>query len=183
MIAAEVDAPRGHLHQGAIYSGVPVLAHPALALALRPRHERDWSQLRVERVSDDEGAFVGDDWTVAYVKRRPVVVLSPKRELRQRVIRVLPMYSYRPHDFLGRNRERIEAGEFPQLIHVPANQVLKWEAGVISLAQVIEVPSEILQGSYIRGVQENCSLTDASLALVIARLRAYVAIMDRGRAG
>jgi hypothetical protein len=179
--AAEVDAPRGHLHQGAIYSGVPVLAYPGLALALRPRHERDWSRLNVERVSDDASAFSGDDWAVAYAKRRPVVVVSPKRELRHRNIRVLPMFSYRPDDFLERNRSRIENGEFPQLLHVTENRRVGWEAGVISLTQVIELPTEILTGDYIRGVGQACSLTDASLALMIARLRAYLTLMDRGR--
>lgn len=181
MIAASVDAPRGHLHQGAIYSGVPVLAFPNIALALRPRREPDWSQLRVERVTEDEAAFVGDDWMVAYAKRRPVVVLSPKRELQQRVIRALPMYSYRPDDFLGRNRDRIVRGDFPQLIHVDPNPAFKWDAGVISLTQVIEVPRAIFEGDYIRGVTGACSLTDGSLALVIARMRAYLSIMDRGR--
>ena len=183
MIAAEVDAPRGHLHQGAIYAGVPVLAYPKLALALRPRHERDMSQLTVERVADDESAFSGDDWAVAYAKRRPVVVLSSKRELRHQVVRVLPMFSYRPDDFLERNRARIENGEYPQLVHVSENPGLRWGAGVISLAQVIELPVEILAGTYVRGVIEACSLTDASLALVIARLRAYLTLMDRGRPG
>lgn len=182
MIAASVDAPRGHLHQGAIYSGVPVLAYPGLALALRPRREADWGQLRVERVTEDESAFAGDDWMVAYAKRRPVVVFAAKRELRQRVVRVLPMYSYRPDDFLARNRDRIEGGEFPQLIHIEPNPTLKWQAGVLSLTQVIEVPTAIFEGDYIRGVTEACSLTDASLALVIARMRAYLSIMDRGRA-
>ncbi len=181
MIAASVDAPRGHPHQGAIYSGVPVLGYPSIALALRPRREPDWTQLRVERVTEDQAAFAGDDWMVAYAKRRPVVVLSPKRELRQRVVRVLPMYSYRPDDFLGRNRDRIESGDFPQLIHVDGNPVIKWQAGVISLTQVIEVPTAIFQDDYITGVTEACSLTDASLALVIARMRAYLSIMDRGR--
>lgn len=182
MIAASIDAPRGHLHQGAVYSGVPVLAYPDIALALRPRREPDWSQLRVERVVEDQTAFSGDDWMVAYAKRRPVVVLSPKRELRQRVVRVLAMYSYRRDDFLGRNRDRIESGDFPQLIHIAADPAIKWDAGVISLTQVIEVPTAILEGDYITGVTEACSLTDASLALVIARLRAYLSIMDRGRA-
>ncbi len=181
MIAASVDAPRDHLHQGAIYWGLPILAYPSIALALRPRSEPDWSQLRVERVTDDQSAFAGDDWMVAYAKRRPVVVLSPKRELRQRVVRVLPMYSYRPDDFLGRNRGRIEHGDFPQLIHVEGNPAVKWEAGVISLTQVIEVPTATFEGDYVAGVKEACSLTDASLALVIARLRAYLSIMDRGR--
>lgn len=182
MIAASVDAPRGHLHQGAIYSGIPILAYPGIALALRPRREPDWSQLRVERVKEDQAAFAGDDWMVAYAKRRPVVILSPKRELRQRMVRVLPMYSYRPEDFLGRNRDRIESGEFPQLIHVEPNPAIKWEAGVISLTQVMEVPTAIFEGDYVRAVMEACSLTDASLALVIARMRAYLSIMDRGRA-
>ena len=181
MIAASVDAPRGHLHQGAIYSGVPVLAYPSVALAVRPRSEPDWSQLRVERATEDKAAFSGDDWTVAYAKRRPVVVLSSKRELRQRVVRVLPMYSYRPDDFLGRNRERIERGDFPQLIHVEANPDIKWGAGVITLTHVVEAPITIFDGDYVGGVMETCSLTDASLALVIARMRAYLSIMDRGR--
>jgi len=180
--AASVDAPRGHLHQGAIYSGVPVLAYPGIALALRPRREPDWSQLRVERVTQDQAAFAGDDWMVAYAKRRPVLVLSPKRELRQRTLRVLAMYSYRPDDFLGRNRDRIESGNFPQLLHVESNPAIKWEAGVISLTQLIEVPTAIFEGNYVGGVMEACSLTDASLALVIARMRAYLSIMDRGRA-
>lgn len=177
-----MDPPRGHLHQGAIYSEVPILGYPNLALALRPRQERDWQQLRVEAVATDPSAFHGDDWTVAYAKRRPVVVISPKRELRHRAVRVLPMYSYRPDDFLGRNRPRIEAGEYPQLVHVAERSELNWSAGVISLATMIELPASILQSTYVTGVTEAVSLTDASLALVIARLRAYLSIMDRGRA-
>lgn len=153
--------------------------HPTVALTLRPRREPDFSQLVVKRASDDAEAFKGDDLTVLWAKRRPVVVLSPRQELRHRMARVLCMHSYRHDDFLLRARPDIEAGRMPPLLHVESNPRIGWDAGVISLGRIAEIPMAMLQGTYVPGVRQTCSLTDGSLALLLARLRSFLGVMDR----
>jgi hypothetical protein len=179
MSFAEVDRARGHLHQGAIYDGVPMTWYPRTALTLRPRTKPDYSELVAQRAMDDPDAFHGDDWIVLAAKRRPVAVLSPRQELRHRMARVLALYSYRHDDFLARARVDIEAGRVAPLVHVESNTDLGWDAGVISLSQVVEIPTSMLEGTYVPGVRQACSLTDDSLALLLARFRSFLAVMDR----
>ena len=181
MSAAEVEAPRGTLHQGAIYTDVPLLWYTDLALALRPVDQGDYGQLKVERATADPDAFVGSHLAVAWARRRAVAVLSPRTELRRDVIRVLALHDYAEDDELARARPRIERGEVPSLLHVGECRSLNWPAHAASLGQVIEVPRTVLEGAYVGGVRQACRLRDDGLTLLLSRLRAYLAPADRGR--
>jgi hypothetical protein len=179
--AADVGPPRGYLHQGAVYAGVPLLWYTDLALALRPRSEGDYRQLQVERASKDAGAFVSNHLAVAWAKRRPVVVLSPRQELRRGVIRALSVHGYGQDEQLSKARRQIERGDVPGMVHVAGNEALGWTASAIALGPVIELPRTVLDGDYVAGVREACSLSDTGLALVLSQLRTYLALTDRGR--
>jgi hypothetical protein len=179
--AAEVSAPPGHLHQGAIYGGVPLLWYTDLALALRPKDGRDYGQLQVERATEDATAFVGSHLAVAWARRRPVLVLSPRQELRRQVVRVLALHDYADDEQLAGARPQIERGEVPGLVHVGECRTLDWPAHALALGQVLEVPRTVLEGRYVTGVHQVCTLRDAALALVLSRLRAYLTQSDRPR--
>ena len=68
-----------------------------------------------------------------------------------------------------------------KVVHVAGSEALGWAASAISLGPVIELPRTVLDGQYVAGVREACSLSDTGLALVLSRLRAYLALTDRGR--
>lgn len=181
MRAAEVEGPRGSLHQGAIYTGVPLLWYTDLALALRPKDGRGYAELQVERATADPDAFVDSHLAVAWARRRAVLVLSPRRELRRDAIRVLGIHDYAEDAELARARPRIERGDVPGLVHLAECRDLGWAPHAVALGQVLEVPRAVLEGAYVVGVRQACSLRDDGLALVLTRLRAYLGSSDRGR--
>jgi hypothetical protein len=184
LIAATLEEPRGHLHQGAVYLGVPTLWYAQIPLALRPRDEGDFSRLRVVRVVEDPTVFRGEDWVVASGKRRPVIVLSPRQEIRrQRAVRVALLYSYGEGTYLNRFRAEIENGDVPGYLHLAGHAAIQEiHDSVIDLGNITRIPKEILEGTYIPEVREVASLTDPSLALLIERARAYLALVDRSPA-
>jgi hypothetical protein len=160
--------------------GVPLLWYTDVALALRWQDDRE-SQLRVEPATHDPDAFRQSHLAVAWARRQAVVVLSPRQELGRGAIRVLAMHGYREEERLGRARARIERGEVPEFVHVAGNERLGWADGVVALSQILELPRSLFEGGYVPGVEQAASLSDGTLALVLARLRAYLALVDRGR--
>jgi hypothetical protein len=139
-----------------------LLWYTDVALALRPRSGRDYRQLVAHRVSGDPRAF---------------------QELHRQATRVLAVHGYEEDRGLSQARSRIERGEVPGLVHVRERGDLGWGAAVVSLAQIIEVPRSLFEDDYVAGVREVCSLSDGGLAAVLARLRAYLALVDRRRWG
>lgn len=109
---------------------------------------------------------------IVSAKARPVVVLSPHRELRQRQIRVVPLYSYRQDSALSRLRPAIEAGEQAGAFHLAGDATLGIRDGVLRLDQAQSVHVDFL-------VEQVGSLTDAALAGLIERLARYVRVLDR----
>ncbi len=108
-----------------------------------------------------------------------MLVVSPRQELDRQATRVLAMHGYEEDRGLSRARSRIERWEVPGLVHVREREDLGWQGAVVSLGQVIEVPRSLLEGGYVAGVREVCSLSDGGLAAVLSRLRAYLALVDR----
>jgi hypothetical protein len=160
-----------------------LLWYTDVALALRPRSGRDYRQLVAHRVSGDPRAFQDEHLTVAWAKRQRVLVLSPHQELHRQATRVLAVHGYEEDRGLAQARSRIERGEVPGLVHVRERGDLGWGAAVVSLAQIIEVPRSLFEDDYVAGVREVCSLSNGGLAAVLARLRAYLALVDRRRWG
>jgi len=162
-----------------VFAGVPLLWYTDVALALRPKEGHDYRQLLAHRASDDPRAFQDEHLTVAWARRSRVLVISPHQELHRQAIRILAVHGYEEERGLSRARSRLERGEVPGLVHVREREDLGWEAAVISLSQVLEVPRAVLEDGYVVGVREVCSLSDKGLSVVLARLRAYLALVDR----
>src|SRR5579875_3237718 len=111
--AVDVEPPRGSLHQGAVFAGVPLLWYTDVALALRPKEGHDYRQLLAHRASDDPRAFQDEHLTVAWARRSRVLVISPHQELHRQAIRILAVHGYEEERGLSRARSRLERGEVP----------------------------------------------------------------------
>jgi len=110
---------------------------------------------------------------VVQAKARPVVVLSPYRELRHlRQVRVVPLYSYRSDSSLGRLRPAIEAGELAGAFHLAGDAGLGIEDGVLRLDQMQSIHVHFLS-------DQIASLTDAAFAGLVNRIARYVQVLDR----
>jgi len=124
---------------------------------------------------DATDVFAGDEreeMVIVPAKARPVVVLSPHRELRQRQIRVVPLYSYRQDSALSRLRPAIEAGQQAGAFHLVGDAELGVHDGVLRLDQAQSVHVDFL-------VEQVGSLTDAALAGLVDHLARYVRAFDR----
>ncbi len=111
-----------------------------------------------------------------------MIVMSARREIKnQNTVRVVALYSYHEGGYLARAKPEIERGEVASLLHLAGEANLGMHDSVIDLSQILRVPKNVFEGSYLAGVHEAASLGDPSLALMLTRLRAYLTIMDRGR--
>ncbi|HEY7200257.1 MAG TPA: type II toxin-antitoxin system PemK/MazF family toxin [Candidatus Dormibacteraeota bacterium] len=167
--------PKRSIHQGAVFSRVPIPWLPPPLWVLRPkRHSfRETAPRLADEVNDLFAGDQGEETLVVRAKARPVVVLSPYRELRHlRQVRVVPLYSYRGDNSLGRLRTAIEAGELAGAFHLAGDGRLGIEDGVLRLDQIQSVDSHYLS-------EQIASLTDAAFASLVSRISRYVQTLDR----
>jgi mRNA-degrading endonuclease toxin of MazEF toxin-antitoxin module len=166
--------PKRSIHQGAVFGRVPTPWLPPPLWVLRPKQRpfRDMAPRLAEEVDDLFVGNQGEEALVVHAKARPVVVLSPHRELRHlRQVRVVPLYSYRDNS-LGRMRPAIEAGEVAGAFHLAGEVGLGVEDGVLRLDQMQSVHAHHLSNQV-------ASLTDAAFASLIRRIALYVEALDR----
>ena len=98
-------------------------------------------------------------------------------------MRVALLYSYGEGTYLNRFRAEIENGDVAGYLHLAGQEAIQEvHDSVIDLGNITRIPKDILEGNYIPGVREVASLDDPSLALLIERARAYLAIVDRSPA-
>lgn len=163
------------MHQGAVFGRVPVPWLPPPLWVLRPKQRTflDMSPRLAEDMDDLFTGNQGEETLVVHAKARPVVVLSPHRELQHlRQVRVVPLYSYRDDNSLGRRRPAIEAGELAGAVHLVGDPALGIEDGVLRLDQMQSVQAHFLS-------EQLASLNEAALASLLTRIGRYVLALDR----
>lgn len=166
--------PKRSIHQGAVFRRVPIPWLPPPLWVLRPKQRpfRDMVPRLAEDVDDLFAGNQGEEALVVHAKARPVVVLSPHRELRHlRQVRVVPLYSYRDNG-LSRMRAAIEADQVAGAFHLAGDAGLHVEDGVLHLDQMQSVHAHCLS-------EQVASLTDAAFASLAARVALYVQALDR----
>jgi mRNA-degrading endonuclease toxin of MazEF toxin-antitoxin module len=168
-------ASKRSIHQGAVFGRVPIGWLPPPLWVLRPK-DRPFEDMRPCLADDAHDLFVGDrgeETVLVRSKARPVVVLSPHRELRNlRQVRVVPLYSYRSDSSLSRLRPAIEGGEIAGAFHLVGDAALDIDDGVLRLDQVQPVHAHFL-------TLQLASLTDAAVAGLLGQAGRYVQALDR----
>jgi hypothetical protein len=171
--------PKRSLHQGAVFGRVPIPWLPPPLWVLRPKHRRfeDMTACLADDAGDVFAGDQGEETVLVRAKARPVVVLSPHRELRNaRQVRVVPLYSYGGDSSLGRMRPAIEAGEVAAAFHLKGDAALGIHDGVLRLDLTQPVHAHFLDNPI-------ASLTDAAFADLLGRLGRYVKALDRRLVG
>lgn len=176
---AMLAPPKRSIHQGAMFSRVPISWLPPTLWVLRPK-DRRFEETTPELARDAGDLFVGsqgEETLLVQAKARPVVVLSPYRELREmRQVRVVPLYSYRAHGALERMRSAIEAGDVVGAFHLSGDAGLGIDDGVLRFDRMQPIHADYLSAQV-------ASLTDAAFASLASRIARYVQALDRRSLG
>ncbi len=167
--------PKRSIHQGAVFSRVPISWLPPTLWVLRPKHRR-FEEMEPRLARDADEVFVGgqgEETLLVQAKARPVVVLSPYRELREmRQVRVVPLYSYRTENALSRMRSAIEAGDVSGAFHLSGDAGLGIDDGVLRFDRIQAIHADYLS-------EQVATLTDAAFAGLVTRIARYVQVQDR----
>ena len=171
MPSLQCEAPRAGLHQGAVFTGVPVAWLPREITLVRPAgRSHEFVALRDAPDAFADPASDGMETMVAVAKVRPVIVVSPGWEIESGSgVRVLPVYSWT--SATDAERDQVVAGDRPALLHLSAFRRL--HDGVVKLHQQQSVYiGHLRQGRHV------ASLTSDSLAELLGRLARYAVILD-----